>query len=85
MTLINTSLLSILTNGFVAEKDSALSKWREGGGRVSYFFSPREEEPKQIAEYSETSDSEERTSFIFWFRLGEKKPPDFDDVETMVS
>lgn len=65
MTLINTGLLSILTNDFVAEKASAHSKWRESGGKVSYSFSPLEEEPKQTAEQTEISQSFRREQVSF--------------------
>lgn len=86
MTLINTSLLSLLTNDFFAEKASAHSRWREGGGRVSYSFSPREEEPKQTAEQTETSQSFRRGKFHFLIQtMRRRKTPDFVDVETMLS
>lgn len=65
MTLINTSLLRILTNDSAAEKAAVHSKWREGGGRVYYSFSPREEEPKQTAEQTETSQSFRREQVSF--------------------
>lgn len=63
MTLINASLFSLLTDDFIAGKASAHSRWREGGGRVSYSFSPREEELKQTAEQTSQSFSREQVSF----------------------